>query len=677
MVLLTPPHAQRKPGARRLAADDGHEIGRPAHHHTRRLPDDIAHLEAGRRRNAVRRDPIDMETGLDRADDNAKTRWRGSRFEGRIEPKDQIGQPRLERHAITVGGPWQRHANILDAERLELVGHAMAIFDMATPHDGGNERPPAIPDNPGNGFRHGAIPEELRFDKALECRRLRIGRGTCLRVLGEDGPQSRPIFGRSGFRVAHPLARPTRDGGQPLARHKAAHATIDIERQHGDPVHAREVEQGEIEAGVAAPNIGPLDIAEKLGLAKLAPDPAVEDRLRPAREHLEAQHHVGPAGMQRGDRMQLPAMVRHLVMGFAEQDHGVAGEPRRQAGMAGARAGLDPGAGGNAWSGHRRMGKGSTGRASQNDRQNQNDMSHERSCPKPMAPGGRFTVWQSRPIKHHPPALRAIGRAGYDRPEREPEDAMADKQIVTAALAVIGNEILSGRTQDLNIAFLGQNLNDIGVQLREVRVVPDIEVEIVKAVNELRVRFDYVFTTGGIGPTHDDITPESVAVAFGRKAVYHPEAYRRLGDWYAANGREFTQSRKRMTLMPEGAELIDNEVSIAPGFRVENVFVMAGVPKIMQAMFWAARPLLKGAAPVRSRSLITRIPEGVLADGLGQIQQRYPETDIGSYPFYKETGNGVALVVRATDQAQIDAAAAEVAVLIRQLGGEVLDDAAM
>ncbi len=248
-------------------------------------------------------------------------------------------------------------------------------------------------------------------------------------------------------------------------------------------------------------------------------------------------------------------------------------------------------------------------------------------------------------------------------------------QTVTAALVIIGNEILSGRTQDANLAFLGKALNEIGIQMREVRVVPDVEEEIVAAVNALRARYDYVFTTGGIGPTHDDITPESVAAAFGRKAVYHPEAYERLRAWYEANGREFTEMRKRMTLMPEGAELIDNAVSVAPGFKVENVFVFAGVPQIMRAMFEAAKPHLRGGAKVRSRSISTRLVEGILAGPLKRIQERYPAAEIGSYPFYNTpNGTGVALVIRSTDAAVLDAAGAEILAMIRDLNGEVIED---
>ena len=252
---------------------------------------------------------------------------------------------------------------------------------------------------------------------------------------------------------------------------------------------------------------------------------------------------------------------------------------------------------------------------------------------------------------------------------------MAATPQVTAALCVIGNEILSGRTQDRNIAFLGNGLNEIGVQLREVRIVPDIEEEIVAAVNALRARYDYVFTTGGIGPTHDDITPQSIAAAFGVPWHHHPESHRRLAEWYESRGQEFTEARKRMTITPVGAELVRNSVSIAPGFRMGNVFVFAGVPQIMQAMFEAARPTLRRGAVVHSRSLSTRLVEGILAEGLGQVQQRFPDLDLGSYPFYNtDKGTGVALVIRGPDRERIDVAAVEVHAFVSELGGEVIED---
>ena len=168
---------------------------------------------------------------------------------------------------------------------------------------------------------------------------------------------------------------------------------------------------------------------------------------------------------------------------------------------------------------------------------------------------------------------------------------MSEEKIVTAALIIIGNEILSGRIQDANLSYIATKLNDeAGIRLAEARVVPDTEAEIVEAVNAMRAKHDYVFTTGGIGPTHDDITAESVAKAFGRKLIRHPEAYRRLVAQFEARGMEINAARLRMTNTPEGANLVENGISVAPGFQVENVYVMAGVPQVAHAMIdWLAR----------------------------------------------------------------------------------------
>ena len=213
------------------------------------------------------------------------------------------------------------------------------------------------------------------------------------------------------------------------------------------------------------------------------------------------------------------------------------------------------------------------------------------------------------------------------------------------------------------------------VLLGWVRVVPDIHQEIADAVNALRSRWDYVFTTGGIGPTHDDITAESVALAFGRKAVYHPEAFARLEAFYQSRGQEFTEGRKRMTLAPEGAELVSNDAMIAPGLKMENVFVLAGVPRIAHAMFEATKPYLRRGQVVQSRSISTHLVEGELAGPLEAIQNRFPHADIGSYPFYNTPrGNGVKLVVRATNTDLLQTIGDEVRAMIADLGGEVIED---
>ena len=232
---------------------------------------------------------------------------------------------------------------------------------------------------------------------------------------------------------------------------------------------------------------------------------------------------------------------------------------------------------------------------------------------------------------------------------------------VHAALLIIGDEILSGRTKDANLAYLATWLNEVGIQLAEVRVVPDVEGEIAEAVNALRGKYDYLFTTGGIGPTHDDITVESIAIAFGVPVVTHPEAYRRMEDYYGAD--KFTDARKRMTRVPEGAELIDNPVSIAPGVRIDNVFIMAGVPKIMQAMLEGIRPHLRTGRKVWTQAMTVHAPESKIATELGDIQEANPDTSIGSYPFYHTGNSGAQIVIRSADKAAIGKAMDEVQAL--------------
>jgi molybdenum cofactor synthesis domain-containing protein len=246
---------------------------------------------------------------------------------------------------------------------------------------------------------------------------------------------------------------------------------------------------------------------------------------------------------------------------------------------------------------------------------------------------------------------------------------MTSDKIVTACLLIIGNEILSGRTQDANLAVIAKGLNEVGVRLREVRVIPDVAETIIAAVNETRANFDYVFTTGGIGPTHDDITSECIARAFGVRWTLNEEARRRLAAGYA-NPADLNEARLRMAHIPEGAVLIDNPVSRAPGFRIGNVFVMAGVPRIMQAMFDGIKHGLAGGAPVLSRTVTSGLPEGVLAEGLGKLQERYPDFDIGSYPYYRRGGYGTSLVARGTDAARLAAIVEALFTLIRDLGGE-------
>ncbi|TQF80790.1 competence/damage-inducible protein A [Elioraea sp. Yellowstone] len=246
----------------------------------------------------------------------------------------------------------------------------------------------------------------------------------------------------------------------------------------------------------------------------------------------------------------------------------------------------------------------------------------------------------------------------------------------TAALIIIGDEVLSGRTQDVNARYLATRLGELGIRLREVRIIPDDRSMIVSAVNELRRACTYVFTTGGIGPTHDDITSECIAEAFGLPWEPHPEAWELLARDYASRTPpvEFNAARQRMATMPRGAELIRNAVSVAPGFRVENVHVLAGVPKVMQAMFETLAPTLKGGRPTVSRTVhAARALEGQIAEGLAAIQAESAGVTLGSYPYYRSAGGGVAIVARGTDAAAVEAAAAKVRALFRRLGFEPRD----
>src|SRR6516164_2604219 len=204
---------------------------------------------------------------------------------------------------------------------------------------------------------------------------------------------------------------------------------------------------------------------------------------------------------------------------------------------------------------------------------------------------------------------------------------------VTACVLIIGNEILSGRTQDENLAFLARGLNDVGVRVREARVIPDDPGAIAAAVNEARRAFDHVFTTGGIGPTHDDITAQCVADAFGVPLVVHPDAKRLLEAHYPAG--HLNEARLRMAMVPEGASLLPNPISRAPGFQIGNVFVLPGVPSIMQGIFEQLRQRLVGGTRLLSRSVSCHLAEGTIADDLAALQSRYPDLEIGSYPYFR------------------------------------------
>jgi molybdenum cofactor synthesis domain-containing protein len=225
---------------------------------------------------------------------------------------------------------------------------------------------------------------------------------------------------------------------------------------------------------------------------------------------------------------------------------------------------------------------------------------------------------------------------------------MTDTQ-PTAAVLLIGDEILSGRTKDKNLGFIADYLTAIGIDLKEARVVSDQEDEIVNAVNALRHRYTYVFTTGGIGPTHDDITADAVARAFGVPASHDPKAVEILLAYFREMGREPNEARMRMARVPEGASLIDNPVSKAPGFQIGNVFVMAGVPKIMNAMMDDVAKRLTRGVPMQSRQVEFRGGEGDAAKPLGEIQKAFPSVVIGSYPFQAPDGFATNLVLRSRD----------------------------
>jgi molybdenum cofactor synthesis domain-containing protein len=246
---------------------------------------------------------------------------------------------------------------------------------------------------------------------------------------------------------------------------------------------------------------------------------------------------------------------------------------------------------------------------------------------------------------------------------------LENKDIYTFALVIIGNEILSGRTQDTNTSWIAEQAGHMGLSLNEVRVVRDEEEHIASAVNELRQKVDYVFTTGGIGPTHDDITSQSIARAFGLKMELNQEAFDILVRHYGTES-DVTPPRKKMAMIPEGATLINNPVSGAPGFQIENVFVLAGVPRIMQAMFDDVKGRLKRGKRLMSNTIACKLYESQVAEPLSAIQDKYPNVSIGSYPHFRGGLLGLSLVLRSIENDQLDQATAEVIAMVTELGGE-------
>ena len=233
-----------------------------------------------------------------------------------------------------------------------------------------------------------------------------------------------------------------------------------------------------------------------------------------------------------------------------------------------------------------------------------------------------------------------------------------------AALIIIGNEILSGRTQDKNLSYLANWLNEIGIQLSEVRVIRDEEKVIIDTVNHLRSEYNYVFTTGGIGPTHDDITSLSIARAFGVELEINDKALTILKEYYKDG--ELTEARMKMTMIPVGAELVDNPVSKAPGFKMDNVFVMAGIPSIMQGMLEGARIFLKGGDVVKSMSIDVFTPESNVAQALTDLQKKYNDVEIGSYPFSKDNRFGTTLVMRSSNEKRLQQCDEELKELMKE-----------
>ncbi len=226
------------------------------------------------------------------------------------------------------------------------------------------------------------------------------------------------------------------------------------------------------------------------------------------------------------------------------------------------------------------------------------------------------------------------------------------KEKVNAAIVIIGNEILSGRTQDINVVTISKWLNELGVKLEEVRVIPDIENSIIKTVNELKKKFNYVFTTGGIGPTHDDITSKSIAKAFNLSYGYNKEAYSILEKYYGKT--KFNIGRKKMAMMPKKASLILNPSSGAPGFVINNVYCLPGVPSILKSMLGGLTNKIKGGKKILSKTISLHTVESEIAKSLGEIQHKSKKVDIGSYPFFRLGKIGVSIVIRSTDKKKID-----------------------
>ncbi len=248
---------------------------------------------------------------------------------------------------------------------------------------------------------------------------------------------------------------------------------------------------------------------------------------------------------------------------------------------------------------------------------------------------------------------------------------MNKKTKVNAAILIIGNEILSGRTQDTNTSTLSLWLNSIGVKVQEVKIIPDVEETIINSVNLLRKQYDYVFTTGGIGPTHDDITAESISKAFNLKYEMHKEGYNLLEKYYKPG--EFNEGRQKMIWMPENAKLILNPTSGAPGFNVENVFCLPGVPSILKSMLGGLKNEIVGGEPILSHTINLRTVESEIANSLTRVQDKNIDVEIGSYPFFQAGKLGVSIVIRSEQQIKIDLCISQILDFVKEKNIEIVE----
>ncbi len=249
---------------------------------------------------------------------------------------------------------------------------------------------------------------------------------------------------------------------------------------------------------------------------------------------------------------------------------------------------------------------------------------------------------------------------------------MTNKKVITAGIIIIGNEVLSGRTKDINTSTLAKWLNSLGIEVREVRIVPDDEIAIIHTVNFLRERFNYIFTTGGIGPTHDDITAETISKAFKIEYGFHKEAFSILEKYYKPG--EFNEGRQKMAKMPLTAKLILNPTSGAPGFYVENVFCLPGVPSILQSMIGGLNNVLIGGDPILNKTISLRTVESEIAKSITEIQNKNNDVEIGSYPFFRAGKLGVSIVIRSPDKEKVDVCEEEILELVKSKDIEVVEE---